>query len=114
MRSQNWGRIINISSTAAHIGGIIGPHYAASKAGIIGLTHYYATQLAKEGVTVNAVAPALIETEMIKSNPQARPGLIPMGRFGSVEEVGQLVVMLASNGYITGQTINIDGGLYMS
>lgn len=114
MRSQKWGRIINMSSTAAHIGGIVGPHYAASKAGIIGLTHYYATQLAKEGITVNAVAPALIETEMVKSNPQARPGLIPMGRFGSVEEVGQLVVMLASNGYITGQTINIDGGLYMS
>lgn len=114
MRNRRWGRIINLSSTAAHVGGIIGPHYAASKAGIIGLTHYYSARLAKEGITVNAIAPALIETEMITSNPKASTDLIPVGRFGSVEEVAQVVVMLAGNGYITGQTINIDGGLYMS
>ena len=64
MRAAKWGRIINLSSVAAQTGGVIGPHYAASKAGILGLTHSYAALLAKEGITVNAIAPALIETEM--------------------------------------------------
>ena len=68
-----WGRIINISSVAAQTGGVIGPHYAASKAGIHGLTHSYAALLAKEGITVNAIAPALIDTEMVRDNPHARP-----------------------------------------
>jgi 3-oxoacyl-[acyl-carrier protein] reductase len=114
MRKRAWGRIINLSSVAAQTGGVIGPHYAASKAGAIGLTHSYAALLAKEGITVNAIAPALIETEMITSNPKARPDLIPAGRFGTVEEVAEVVVMLASNGYITGQTINVNGGWYMA
>lgn len=93
---------------------MVGPHYAASKAGIHGLTHSYASLVAKEGVTVNAIAPALIETEMMRDNPRARPDLIPVGRFGTVDEVADVVVMLATNGYITGQTININGGQYMS
>lgn len=114
MRSDKWGRIINMSSGAAQLGGIIGPHYAASKAGILGLTRSYASLLTKEGITVNAIAPALIETEMIAGNPQARPEHIPVGRFGTTEEVAGVVVMLARNGYITGQTINVNGGLYMS
>jgi 3-oxoacyl-[acyl-carrier protein] reductase len=114
MRNRAWGRIINLSSVAAQTGGVIGPHYAASKAGALGLTHSYAALLAKEGITVNAVAPALIATEMVTSNPKARPELIPVGRFGTVEEVAEVVVMLASNGYITGQTINVNGGWYMS
>jgi 3-oxoacyl-[acyl-carrier protein] reductase len=114
MRSQRWGRIINLSSTAAQIGGIVGPHYAASKAGILGLTHFYAVLLAKEGITVNAIAPALISTEMVADNPKAKPELIPIGRFGTIEEVANAAVMLARNGYITGQTINVNGGLYMS
>ncbi|MCX6928263.1 MAG: 3-oxoacyl-ACP reductase FabG [Verrucomicrobia bacterium] len=114
MRQRSWGRIINLSSVAAQTGGVIGPHYAASKAGALGLTHSYAALLAKEGITVNAVAPALIATEMVTSNPKARPDLIPVGRFGTVEEVAEVVVMLASNGYITGQTINVNGGWYMS
>jgi 3-oxoacyl-[acyl-carrier protein] reductase len=114
MRQRKWGRIINLSSVAAQLGGVIGPHYAASKAGAIGLTHSYATMLAKEGITANAIAPALIETEMITSNPKARPDLVPMGRFGKVEEVADVVVMLASNGYITGQTISVNGGWYMT
>ncbi len=114
MRSGRWGRIVNISSTAAQVGGIIGPHYAASKAGLIGLTHAYASRLAEEGITVNVIAPALIETEMIAGNPDARPERIPVGRFGTVDEVAGVVVMLARNGYITGQTINVNGGLYMS
>jgi 3-oxoacyl-[acyl-carrier protein] reductase len=113
MRRAGWGRIINISSVAAQTGGVVGPHYAASKAGMIGLAHSYASRLAKEGITVNAIAPALIETEMVTSNPGAKPALIPVGRFGTVDEVAEVVVMLASNGYITGQTININGGWYM-
>ncbi len=114
MRAGRWGRIINISSTAIQLGGIVGPHYTASKAGIWGLTHSYASQLTGEGITVNAIAPALIETEMLAGNPKARPERIPVGRFGKVEEVAEVVLMLARNGYITGQTINVNGGLYPS
>jgi 3-oxoacyl-[acyl-carrier protein] reductase len=114
MREQRWGRIINISSVAAQIGGVVGPHYAASKAGMLGLTRAYAHVLAKEGVTANAVAPALIDTEMVRANPRATPSLIPVGRFGTAEEVASVVVMLVENGYITGQTINANGGWYMS
>ncbi len=114
MRKRRWGRIINLSSVAAQLGGIVGPHYAASKAGVLGLTHSYAALLAKEGITVNAIAPALIETEMTAVNPKARADLIPVGRMGTVEETAEVVVMLAKNGYITGQTINVNGGWYMS
>ncbi|OUL36958.1 3-oxoacyl-ACP reductase [Nostoc sp. T09] len=114
MRQQQWGRIINLSSVAAQVGGVIGPHYAASKAGLLGLTHAYASILAKEGITVNAIAPALIATDMISDNPRIRPDLIPVGRFGEVEEVADVAVMLARNAYITGQTINVNGGWYMS
>ncbi len=114
MRSQRWGRIINISSVAAHVGGIVGPHYAASKAGMLGLTHSYASLLVKEGITVNTIAPALIVTDMVTGSLKARPDLIPVGRFGTVEEVAEVAVMLAGNGYITGQTINVDGGRYFS
>jgi 3-oxoacyl-[acyl-carrier protein] reductase len=114
MRQRHWGRIINLSSVAAQTGGVVGSHYAASKAGLIGLTHFYAARLAREGVTVNAIAPALIETEMVAMNPNARTDLIPVGRFGAVSEVAEVAVMLASNGYITGQTINVNGGWYMS
>ncbi len=114
MRARQWGRIINLSSVAAQLGGVVGPHYAASKAGLHGLTHYYARHLAKEGITVNTIAPALIATEMVTSNPNAKPDLIPVGRFGEVDEVASVAVMLAGNGYITGQTINVNGGWYMS
>jgi 3-oxoacyl-[acyl-carrier protein] reductase len=114
MRRRRWGRIINISSTAAQVGGVVGPHYAASKAGILGLTRGYASQLVKDGITVNAIAPALIETDMTTSNPNVRSDLIPLGRFGAVDEVAQVAVMLACNGYITGQTLNVNGGAYLS
>jgi 3-oxoacyl-[acyl-carrier protein] reductase len=114
MRARKWGRVLNVSSVAAHVGGVVGPHYAASKAGMLGLTHFYAQYLAKEGITVNAIAPALVETEMVTANLNARPDRIPVGRFGLPEEVAQVAVMLARNGYMTGQTINVDGGWYMS
>ncbi len=114
MRARRWGRIINLSSVAAQVGGVVGPHYAASKAGLLGLTHSYAALLAKEGITANAIAPALILTEMVASNLKARPDLIPVGRFGDPEEVAEVAVALARNGYITGQTINLNGGWFMS
>ncbi len=114
MRRRRWGRIINLSSVAAQLGGVIGPHYAASKAGVLGLTHSYAALLAGEGITVNAIAPALIETEMVTSNPKARPNLIPVGRFGTVEEVADIIMMLVGNGYLTGQTISVNGGWHMT
>jgi 3-oxoacyl-[acyl-carrier protein] reductase len=114
MRDRKWGRIMFLSSVAAQTGGITGPHYAASKAGALGLTHSYARHLFKEGITVNALSPALIETDMVTADLKASPVAIPIGRFGSVEEVADVAVMLAKNGYITGQTININGGWYMS
>jgi 3-oxoacyl-[acyl-carrier protein] reductase len=113
MRQRRWGRIVNISSVAAQTGGVVGPHYAASKAGMIGLTHSLANLLAKEGITVNAIAPALIETDMVTSNAKASPAYIPVGRFGTVDEVASVAVLLAINGYITGQTINVNGGWYL-
>jgi len=114
MRGRRWGRIINISSVAAHVGGVVGPHYAASKAGMLGLTHYYAHALVKEGITANAISPALIETDMVRSNLNAKPDRIPVGRFGHADEVAGVVVLLARNPYITGQTIHVNGGWYMS
>jgi 3-oxoacyl-[acyl-carrier protein] reductase len=113
MRQRHWGRIINISSVAAQTGGVVGPHYASSKAGMIGLTHSLANLLAKEGITVNAIAPALIETDMVTGNAKASPAYIPVGRFGTVDEVASVAVLLATNGYITGQTINVNGGWYL-
>ena len=114
MRERKRGRIINLSSVAAQTGGAVGAHYAASKAGIIGLTHSCASSLIRDGITVNAIAPALIETDMVTSNPNANPNLIPMGHFGSVEDVAAVAVMLALNDYMTGQTISVNGGWYMS
>ncbi|HEY6988449.1 MAG TPA: 3-oxoacyl-ACP reductase family protein [Bryobacteraceae bacterium] len=114
MRARKWGRIINLSSVAAQVGGVVGPHYAASKAGMLGLTRSYAQKLAAEGVTANAIAPALIDTDMVRSNLNARPDKIPVGRFGTCEEVADVAVMLAKNAYITGQTIHVNGGWFMT
>jgi 3-oxoacyl-[acyl-carrier protein] reductase len=114
MRKRKWGRIINLSSVAAQTGGAVGAHYAASKAGIIGLTHSCASAFVNEGITVNAIAPALIETDMVTNNPNASPALIPMGHFGKVADVASVAVMLAMNEYITGQTISVNGGWYMT
>jgi 3-oxoacyl-[acyl-carrier protein] reductase len=114
MRERQWGRIIMLSSIAAQTGGVIGPHYAASKAGMIGLAHSYANLLAKVGITSNAIAPALIDTDMIRGNDKIRPSLLPVNRFGTADEVAQAVLFLAQNGYVTGQTISLNGGWYMS
>jgi len=114
MRKRRRGRIINLSSVAAQTGGVIGPHYATSKAGLIGLTHSYASLLAKEGITANAIAPALLETDMVTGNPNATPAKIPLGYFGHPDEAGRAAVLLAESDYITGQTLNVNGGWYMS
>jgi 3-oxoacyl-[acyl-carrier protein] reductase len=114
MRARRWGRIIMLSSVAAQNGGVVGPHYAASKSGVVGLAHSYASLLAKDGITANTISPALVETDMVRNNPAATPTLIPVGRFGQTDEVAAVAVLLASNGYITGQTINVNGGWYMS
>jgi 3-oxoacyl-[acyl-carrier protein] reductase len=110
MRARQWGRIVNISSGAARGAGSIGPHYNASKAGVEGLTRGYAARLAREGITVNAVAPSLIETDMMKGNQQL-VSRIPLGRFGTAGEVAKAVMLLVDNPYMTGQTIALSGGM---
>jgi 3-oxoacyl-[acyl-carrier protein] reductase len=112
MRARRRGRLIFLSSIAAQTGGLIGPHYAASKAGLLGLMHSYASLLAGEGITSNAVAPSLIYTEMLSAHPRAKPDLAPVKRWGTAEEVAEVVLTLVSNGFITGQTIHINGGMY--
>lgn len=115
MRANKWGRIINISSVAAQTGGVTSPLYVASKAGLIGLTHSYASLLIKEGITSNAISPALIETDMLRKDLKLKsPDKIPLGRFGMPSEVADVAVMLSKNAYITGQTINVNGGWYFS
>lgn len=111
MRARRWGRIVNISSGAARGAGGIGPHYNASKAGIEGLTRGYAARLVKDGITVNAVAPSLIETDMVRSGLASSPDRIPMGRFGTAGECAQAVLMVAGNAYMTGQTVALSGGM---
>jgi 3-oxoacyl-[acyl-carrier protein] reductase len=110
MRAKQWGRIVNISSGAARGGGSIGPHYNASKAGLEGLTRGYAARLVQEGITVNAVAPSLIETDMMKGHTNL-VSRIPLGRFGTADEVAQAVMMLVGNPYMTGQTVPMSGGM---
>ena len=110
MRAKKWGRIVNITSGAARGAGAIGPHYNASKAGMEGLTRGYAARLVKDGITVNSVAPSLIDTDMMRgrSDLAAR---IPLGRLGHSEEVAQAVLMVLGNDYMTGQTIMLNGGM---
>ncbi|MBO0759237.1 MAG: 3-oxoacyl-ACP reductase FabG [Bradyrhizobiaceae bacterium] len=110
MKRQRWGRIINISSGAARGAGVIGPHYNASKAGMEGLTRGYAARLVKDGITVNAVAPSMIETEMVSFRAD-RVASIPIGRMGYPEEVARAVLMAIEIDYMTGQTIVLNGGL---
>ena len=110
MRARKWGRIVNISSGAARGAGAIGVHYNASKAGMEGLTRGYAARLVKEGITVNAVAPSLIETDMMAGRTDLARN-IPLGRMGQPNEVAQSVLMVLGNDYMTGQTILLNGGM---
>lgn len=111
MRARQWGRVVNISSGAARGAGAIGLHYNASKAGMEGLTRGYASRLAGDGVTVNAVAPSLIDTDMMPAASVDIAARIPVGRMGEPEEVAQAVLMVIGNAYMTGQTIHLSGGM---
>ena len=110
MRARKWGRIVNISSGAARGAGGVGPHYNASKAGMEGMTRGYAARLVKDGITVNAVAPSLIATDMV-SAVASSAARIPLGRFGTPQECAQVVMMLVGNEYMTGQTVALSGGM---
>jgi len=116
MRGREWGRMVFISSVAAFTGGIVGPHYTTSKAGLIGLVHALAGSLAPHGVTVNAVAPALIEGgETLPGDEESHrqlAGRVPVGRLGSSEEVAEAVLSLVSNPFITAQAVSVDGGMH--
>lgn len=114
MRERRWGRIVNVSSGAAYTGGAVGPHYVASKAGMIGLSRAYAAAFVREGITVNAVAPVGIETEMQTKDLGHTAPRAAIGRFGTSVEVAEAVLMLVRNGYITGQTLLINAGGYMT
>jgi 3-oxoacyl-[acyl-carrier protein] reductase len=113
MRARRWGRIVNISSGAARGAGVVGLHYNASKAGMEGLTRGYAARLATAGITVNAVAPSLIATDMSPDRPEVA-ARIPLGRLGLPHEVAQAVLMVISNAYMTGQTVQLNGGLHFN
>ncbi|HKD89353.1 MAG TPA: SDR family NAD(P)-dependent oxidoreductase [Streptosporangiaceae bacterium] len=113
MARRGFGRVLFISSVAAFTGGIVGPHYAASKAGLHGLTHSLATQFAAAGVTVNAIAPALIaDTGMLPGDKEELRRLVPLGRLGRPAEVADLALAVLGNPYLTNQVISLDGGVY--
>jgi 3-oxoacyl-[acyl-carrier protein] reductase len=114
MIDRGFGRIVLLSSVAAYTGGIVGPHYAASKAGLHGLAHSLSQFASSHGVTVNVVAPALIATDMMPSDPQALNQLaqrIPVGRLGQPSEVADLIAAIIRNPYLTNQSLLIDGGI---
>ena len=113
MRARQFGRILFTSSVAALTGGIVGPHYAASKAGLHGLTHFLAARAARDGVTVNAIAPALIEdTAMLPGDPGDLKQRVPVGRLGKPDEVADFALAVLRNGYITNQVMSVDGGIH--
>lgn len=114
MIDRGFGRIVLVSSVAAYTGGIVGPHYAASKAGLHGLAHSLSQFASGHGVTVNVVAPALIATEMMPADERALDQLarrIPVGRLGRPDEVADLIAAIVRNPYLTNQSILVDGGI---
>lgn len=114
MIEHGFGRIVLLSSVAAYTGGIVGPHYAASKAALHGLAHSLSQYGSGHGVTVNVVAPALIATDMMPTDEHALAelaGRIPVGRLGRPEEVADLIAAIVQNPYVTNQSILIDGGI---
>jgi 3-oxoacyl-[acyl-carrier protein] reductase len=120
MRAQGWGRVISISSLAGRNGGVsIGPAYAASKSALIGLTRHLAKKVARDGITVNAIAPGTTETDIIKGfTPEQMDAIndaIPIGRLGKPDEIAAAVTFLASEkaAFVTGAVLDVNGGMYM-
>jgi 3-oxoacyl-[acyl-carrier protein] reductase len=112
MLERGYGRVLFISSLAALRGGVVGPDYAASKAGLHGMTHFLASRVAAGGVTVNVIAPGFVETEMLPGDPAELGKRIPIGRVGRPEEVAELALAVLTNGFITSKVFPIDGGMY--
>ena len=113
MIERGFGRVLFMSSVAGRAGGVVGPHYASAKSGLHGLTHFLAGRLAGSGVTVNALAPALIaDTGMLPGDPAELVARIPVGRLGTPDEVADLTLAVLRNAYVTNQVISIDGGIY--
>jgi 3-oxoacyl-[acyl-carrier protein] reductase len=112
MRARRFGRILFISSAAAFRGGVVGPDYAASKAGLHGLTHFLASRTAADGVTVNSLAPGFVETAMLPGDPEQLGRGVPIGRVGRPDEVADLAVAVLSNAYLTNHVLSIDGGMH--
>jgi 3-oxoacyl-[acyl-carrier protein] reductase len=113
MCERGYGRILFTSSVAALTGGIVGPHYASSKAGLHGLTHFLASRVAADGVTVNAIAPALVEdTAMLPGEPGELRKAVPVGRLGKPAEVADLAIAMLCNGYLTSKVVMLDGGIH--
>jgi 3-oxoacyl-[acyl-carrier protein] reductase len=113
MVERGYGRVLFTSSIAGLTGGIVGPHYAATKSALHGLTHHLAARVAAAGVTVNALAPALIaETRMLPGDPAELAARIPVGRLGTPAEVADLALAVLRNGYLTSKVIAVDGGMY--
>lgn len=109
MAERRFGRILFVSSVAAFTGGMVGPHYAASKSGLHGMLYWFAGRYARSGVAINAIAPALVISGMVAEDQDA--SAIPVGRLGSVEEVTQLAMTMLTNSYLTGKVFLLDGGI---
>lgn len=112
MRKQRFGRVLFVSSLAGIRGGVVGPDYAASKAGLHGLTHFLAARVAADGVTVNALAPGFVETAMLPGFPDELGQSVPVGRVGQPSEVADLALAIVRNGYLTSKVLAIDGGMH--
>jgi 3-oxoacyl-[acyl-carrier protein] reductase len=113
MAERGFGRALFVSSVAGFTGGIVGPHYASSKAGLHGLIHFLASRFAADGITVNGLAPALITgTGMLPGEPAELARRIPVGRLGRPAEVADLALAILRNAYVTNQVVSVDGGSY--